>query len=90
MISGNEHAGSGPEKEPAPWDTVKKTSIPDTSNQFSVCGHNGTIVTFKIATKNPTVLANSEAVNLAAWLCALADPERKEFDRVFKEISKPK
>lgn len=33
-------------------------------------------------------MARDEAINLAAWLVAIADPERKDFERVLAEIRK--
>lgn len=61
----------------------------DTANHFGVVRKGDKIqVLFwdKVAGENSFTLAG--AVNLAAWLKRLADPEGKEFERVEKEIAK--
>jgi len=58
----------------------------DTANHFMVGSQDGMLVIL-----NPPVgrkFNKSEAINLAAWLVALADPDEKEFERVLKEIKK--
>lgn len=55
----------------------------DSSNQFAV-GVRGDYV---VITRVPIgQLTKPEAVNLAAWLMVLADPEGKEFSRVVEGI----
>lgn len=57
----------------------------DTSNFFGVGGQGD----FLVITKLPMGrLPKAQAINLAAWLRVLADPEGKEFDRVVAEIKK--
>lgn len=56
----------------------------DSSNQFFV-GVSGDRVVIQ---RNPVgYLRKEEAINLAAWLMLLADPDGKKFERVVKEIS---
>jgi|GEM_PF-4653019 len=58
----------------------------DTSNQFLVGAVPGkdmiTIISMGAR------LTKAQAVNLAAWLKVIADPDGKEFDRVEEEIKK--
>lgn len=68
----------------------------DSSNQFAVCklSEEATLIAGKLAlaydsTKGGYVLTNARALNLAAWLANIADPEGKEFDRLREEIKKP-
>ena len=65
--------------------------ITDTSNQFQVRPGGGTCLIFRrpIRISDYTVmLPRRDALNLAAWIVALADPGRVEFDRVIGEIVK--
>jgi hypothetical protein len=55
----------------------------DTSNKFFV-GSNGThIVTIKPV---PQAMTREEALNLAAWIVAIADPGREEFDGLHQAV----
>jgi hypothetical protein len=56
----------------------------DSSNQFAVgVRSDGRIFIYKVPMKH---LTKAEALNLAAWLCVLADPEGAEFERLVKAI----
>lgn len=56
----------------------------DTANRFVVVGTNGDRVLITARLKRS--LPKEEALNLAAWIVAVADPERKIFDSLLKEI----
>lgn len=56
----------------------------DSSNEFLV-GMKGDKV---VIIRPKMVLTRGEAVNLAVWLVALADPGRRQFDRVIREVCK--
>jgi hypothetical protein len=66
----------------------------DSSNVFEVrSGDGGKTVlfnseSFDLGGTDAEQLDRSDALNLAAWLVAIADPERKAFDRLFAEIRK--
>lgn len=57
----------------------------DTSNAFEVVKHFEQIRILKPPTRP---LTKSEAIRLAAWLVAMADPERKQFDRILDYVLK--
>lgn len=69
----------------------------DTSNKFMVGtrigGEGGLIImeppaAHRISARDPMIISKSDAVNLAAWLAVLADPDLKEFNRIVKEAKK--
>lgn len=68
----------------------------DTSNKCQVrpCAARGSLaklLRFNVPTSpqvsHDIVITNADAVNLAAWLVAIADPKREAFDRLWKEIN---
>ena len=64
----------------------------DTSNRFGVGvrGDKVVISAFQWSTKLLSAeLSKDQALNLAAWLAVLADPEGKDFQRIIEEIKKP-
>lgn len=89
MIALNEPLGGGGEEgkpkrlpdpeTPAPAPVPK----PDSSNQFAV-GVLGKL--FVINMPVPRPMTREQALNLAAWLAVLVDPDGKEFERLVKEI----
>lgn len=82
----NSGGGAGAKPEPASVQPSQAVTPPDTSNQFAVCAHpDGMLVIRKLPIAR---LSKDEAINLAAWLVCLADPEMKEFRRVCLEIAK--
>ena len=100
MIAPNEHLGGGPQ-DPAP-ETVKFPPWPfhmlngivcsvDEKRPLDSANHLGVSCQgeqFGIMKMPVRWLARDEAINLAAWLVNIADPERKEFERVLNEIQK--
>ena len=58
----------------------------DSSNQFIV----GANARGEISIQRAPIgaMRRDEALNLAAWLRVLADPEGKEFERIVEEIEK--
>jgi len=89
MIDFAEQPGGGSEQAPAPKHTVQKSSMPDTSNKFFV-GKNGDMISFQPYPDGPRrcLCSRESAINLAAWLVVMADPDMEEFHRVLKEIVK--
>lgn len=88
MIAPNENLGGPAESKlkrlpdpatPAPAPVPK----PDSSNQFAV-GALGKL--FVINMPVPRPMTREQALNLAAWLAVLVDPDGKEFERLVKEI----
>jgi hypothetical protein len=57
----------------------------DSANHFGVAASGEQLGIMHIPVR---WLARDEAINLGAWLIAVADPERTVFDRVFKEVAK--
>lgn len=57
----------------------------DSSNEFEVVKHLDQIRILKPPTRP---LTRSEAIRLAAWLVAIADPGRKQFDRILDYVLK--
>ena len=57
-------------------------TAPDTSNRFFVGGHGDNIILMKPI---PSKLNRSEALNLAAWLVALADEDGR-FARLLEAV----
>ena len=55
----------------------------DTANHFMVAGQGDDLVIIQLPIGR---LKKDRALNLAAWLVALADPEGKEFERVLEAI----
>ena len=56
---------------------------PDSSNQFCVSWQKDMIL---ILRDLPPVMTPEQAINLAAWLCCLADPTGERFAGILKEI----
>jgi hypothetical protein len=56
----------------------------DTSNKFLV-GSNGESVVIQFI-PHPPALSRADALNLAAWLVAMADPSGEEFDEVLRRV----
>lgn len=90
MISPSEEPGAPvrpsckpSETPPAPADGTKAT---DTSNMFAV----GVPGTGGIVIMQPPlpcqIITKAQALNLAAWLSVLADPDGKEFARIVQAI----
>lgn len=82
----------GPEKQTPQRDAPAPVPVPasklDTSNQFLVVPlPNG--VGIKWSNLITTYLATAKALNLAAWIVSLVDPELKVFPRLLAEIKKP-
>lgn len=87
MISLQPEPGGLPEPDPAPKHTGKKTSMPDTSNQFAVCAKGDNVLVHGILAREPITMARGNAINLAAWLVVMATGE-KDFWEIVEHISK--
>lgn len=92
MISLHDQPGGGMAQDPAPKPDVSLVSSPqspvDTANHFLV-GDNGSEISFMpFANIVRCRISRPQAINLAAWLAVLADPDGKEFERVLREIRK--
>lgn len=86
MILNVDDSSSGPEEKPAVVAIPENPSVKDSANHFRVCGRgDGMIGVYALPVKH---LTKGQAINLAAWLVAMADPEGKEFERVLEEIKK--
>jgi len=75
---------------PDPADGIRR-SLPQVKRPLDSANHFGVAVSgeqFGIMKMPVRWLARDEAINLAAWLRALADPDGKEFNRVLAEIQK--
>jgi hypothetical protein len=88
-IAPHDQPGGGPQQDPANLipGTAHLKPVPDTSNQFAV-GARGEYVVILRPPNTWAALSKAEAINLAAWLAVLADPDGKEFARVIGEIKK--
>jgi hypothetical protein len=60
----------------------------DSANHFLVGENGGEISFVPFANQGRCRISKQQAVNLAAWLVATADPDSKEFLRVLTEIAK--
>lgn len=60
----------------------EKTEI-DTSNLFFV-GSNGDTLVFTLPV--PRQISKEDALNLAAWIVAIVNPTREEFDALHKAV----
>ncbi|TXH09640.1 MAG: hypothetical protein E6R03_16480 [Hyphomicrobiaceae bacterium] len=79
MILSPDHSES-PARRP-----VKVPTAPlDSGNHFAVGMKGPTVVIVRMGKQ----LTREEALNLAAWIVALTDPERTDFNRVLGEIVK--
>jgi hypothetical protein len=58
----------------------------DSSNQFFVGVNGDVLVILRPVPSHPRGLTREQALNLAAWLSLLADPDGKEFDRMREAI----
>lgn len=64
----------------------------DTANKFQVRGIAAgrrpmpTTPGIMIAGRLPALLSFDDAINLAIWLVALADPERQRFEEAWREL----
>lgn len=61
---------------------------PDTSNMFAVGVTGVSMSKVIINLPVPRPLTREQALNLAAWLIVLADPEGKDFARLVEAIKK--
>jgi hypothetical protein len=95
VIGFHDQPGGGLGQDPVPKDFTPagcaRCEFPhvkrplDSANYFAVSAQGEQFGIMKMPVR---WLARDEAINLAAWLVATADPTRKQFDRVFKEIAK--
>jgi|SRR6185312_7522700 len=97
MNANTDLPGGGPDQDPVPaqrnWMPAGcyRCEFPnlkrplDSANHFGVAADGEQLGIMRIPVR---WLARDEAINLAAWLVVVADPERKEFERLFSEIKK--
>lgn len=76
MISPNENLGA-----PAPL-----PAMPDSANHFMVGTTGGGQIVIQRSTRG--YLTPAQALNLALWIVAQADPDGKEFQRLLAEIKR--
>jgi hypothetical protein len=60
----------------------------DSANHFSVRREGELVLVSNILVHDYLRLSKWEALNLAAWLALLADPEGQEFCRLYNDIKK--
>ena len=85
MISLNENLGG---QSKLPGATPAKPCVTpgpplDSANHFNVVARKDYLIVIHLPVGN---LTKADALNLAAWLVALADPTHEEFKRVLKEV----
>ena len=84
MIAPNDPLGGAIPKRQKVSAIPENPDVTDSSNAFCVCARgDGAIGVYALPLKH---LSKAQALNLAAWLAVIADPEGKEFERVVKEI----
>jgi hypothetical protein len=70
---------------------IEENTATDSSNRFEVC-QEGQFYFFTlepIGKKLRLGLLASEALNLAAWLSSMADPDGSQFSKLVSEIKRP-
>jgi hypothetical protein len=86
-FSGGAGHGDGcPTVTPAGYETACPAPL-DSANHFQVVRRgDGQIGVYGLPIRH---LESEQALNLGAWLVVMADPERKRFDQLWREITKP-
>jgi hypothetical protein len=89
MILNVDDSASGPERERRAKGEVPCVKPPalDTSNQFEVVPRDGGTIRLVIQ-GHKFYLTEAQAINLAAWLFAMADCNQRDFQRTLLEIAK--